>query len=434
MDFAEAVEYHEQIKQYGSVLGLESIRELMHELGDVWNRQKIIHVAGTNGKGSVCCFLASILRQAGYHTGQYSSPAVFDLREVYQTDGQWITEEAYAHCMTEVREACERMVRRGLSHPTVFEVETAVAFLYFYNSGCDVVLLETGMGGSTDATNLITEPVLSVLVSVGMDHMGFLGDTLEQIAQVKAGIIKEGRPVVLAPQKPEAEAVFLKAAEAHHAPVWQTVLPECVKTQEDTDTGIRSFHDHRLGVYQICMAGAYQRENSAVAIEAAYALRELGWKISEEQMRQGLRKAVWQGRMERLLKNPLFYIDGAHNVDAAVQLRETIQEQFAKKRRIGIMGVMADKEYPEMLQILMPYFDEIHTITPDNLRALPSQKLAEAIRKEFPQIGVYPHETVAAAVQEAIAHGTPEDVILAFGSLYSLKEVKEACYDSRQHP
>ena len=196
MTYDEAVEFADSTKKYGSILGLESIRNLMQELGNVQEQLHIIHVAGTNGKGSVCAFLSAALTEAGYQVGRYNSPAVFERREVFRIGETMISKEEYAAVFERVQTACEVLKKRGCPHPTVFEVETAAAFLWFYEKKCDLVLLETGMGGETDATNLITHPVCSVLTSIGMDHMQYLGNTIEEIAKVKAGIIKKGCPVV----------------------------------------------------------------------------------------------------------------------------------------------------------------------------------------------------------------------------------------------
>ena len=191
MTYDEAVEFADSTKKYGSILGLESIRNLMQELGNVQEQLHIIHVAGTNGKGSVCAFLSAALTEAGYRVGRYNSPAVFERREVFRIGETMISKEEYATVFERVQTACEVLTKRGCPHPTVFEVETAAAFLWFYEKKCDLVLLETGMGGETDATNLITHPVCSVLTSIGMDHMQYLGNTIEEIAKVKAGIIKK---------------------------------------------------------------------------------------------------------------------------------------------------------------------------------------------------------------------------------------------------
>lgn len=425
MNYTEAVQFHEETKKYGSVLGLDSIRALMHELGDVWKELNVVHIAGTNGKGSVCCFLASVLTEAGYLAGQFNSPEVFDLREVYQIGGEWIRKEEYAACMEEVKAACEKMAQKNLSHPTVFEIETALAFLWFFRKKCDIVLLETGMGGDTDATNLIQRPLCSVFTSISLDHMDFLGDSIERIAEVKSGIIKENCPVVTTNQLPEAERILRRKAAERHA-VWHTAP----KTEDcNIRCGRLSFRYPNLGEVKLSMTGSYQTANAALAIKTLQILEECGYFVTKAQMLRGLEAAKQRGRFECLSNMPLFYIDGAHNAAAAEELRVSMMRHFPDKKRIGIMGVMADKPYREMIRILRPVFEEIYTVTPDCRRSLPAKRLAEewrmqglsAIDKESVQ------DAVKTACERAKACGK-ESVVTAFGSLYYLKEVKRALY------
>lgn len=451
MTFEEAAEWHEETKKYGSVLGLEKIRNLMHELEDVWKKLKIVHIAGTNGKGSVCCFLASALREAGYKTGQFNSPAVFDPREVYQIDGTWIGEDDYAECMSQVKAACGRMTARGQGHPTVFEIETAAAFLWFYREKCDIVLLEAGMGGSTDATNLIERPLLSVLTPVSMDHMEFLGGSLEEIAKVKSGIIKCGCPVVSAPQPIAVEKIFRNAARKKNASYRQAAVVSQSRTEICEPRGVTSeggaerrfeeagapllcYRHPSLGEVRLSMTGSYQAENSSLAIETLLLLCELGYSMTEEQILTGLLNARWPGRFECVCESPLFYIDGAHNKDAAIKLRETLTTHFPDRRKIGIMGVMADKAYGEMLDGLRGVFERIYTVTPEHPRALPAEALAEAARSRG--IEGIAKESVEQAVRDACKDAAEEGkgaMAAAFGSLYYLREVKLALHEIRRN-
>lgn len=427
MTFEEAVEWQEETKRYGSVLGLENIRCLMHEWQDVWKKLNIVHIAGTNGKGSVCCFLASVLREAGYKTGQFNSPAVFDRREVFQIDGRRIKKDDYAVCMEQVKAACGRMTAKGQNHPTAFEIETAVALLWFYRERCDIVLLEAGMGGSTDATNLIERPLCSVLTSVSKDHMGFLGNSLEQIAEIKSGIIKYGCPVVSAPQLPEVERIFRNAAREKNAPYYQA---KKISAEAGRGKSRLCYLHPLLGEVCLSITGSYQAENSSLAIETLLLLRKLGYSMTEEQMLAGLKKAYWQGRFECICEKPLFYIDGAHNTDAAIKLKETLTTCFPSERRIGIMGVMTDKAYGEMLDSLRDVFGRIYTVTPENPRALPAEALAEAAQSRG--IEGIAEKSVEQAVRAACEEAAKESggtMVTAFGSLYYLKEVKRALHE-----
>lgn len=430
MDYLQAVAYHEDAKVYGSILGLGSIRSLMGELGDVWRDLKIVHVAGTNGKGSVCCFLSSIFREAGYRVGQFSSPAVFDLREVYQVDGRWIGKEAYASCMERVAAACKSMCNKGLRHPTVFEVDTALAFLWFSQMKCDIVLLETGMGGGTDATNIIQEPLCSVVTSIGMDHMEFLGSSLAEIARAKAGIIKDGCPVVTAVQPEEAQGVLEDAAKKHGA-----ICRRAAKINDWLIEGDKLYYLHpAFGEVCLSMTGAYQADNSSLALEAAFLLKTDYRRLTSDAIRRGLQTAMIPGRFERLCLEPEIYLDGAHNVDAAKKLRMTLEHNLAGKHRIGIMGVMADKCYGEMVDRLHGMFQEIYTVTPRNPRALPAEKLAEEIKKRQGRAKSYTE--IEKAVRDAVVMAKEEKdgcVVVVFGSLYYLREVRQAVYEMEKH-
>lgn len=425
MNYKQAEEFHEAAKSYGSVLGLDNIRALMHELDDIWRDLKIAHIAGTNGKGSVCCFLASALTEAGYRAGQFNSPAVFRRREVFKIGGQEISKEEYASCMEEVADACGRMQKKGLNHPTVFEVETALAFLWFYRKKCDIVLLETGMGGSTDATNLIEAPLCSVFAPIGMDHTNFLGDSLARIAEVKSGIIKKNCPVVSARQQEEAETVLREKARRQNAPY--DTSPAIGESW--LENGRLCYTHPDLGKLKLCMTGHYQIENSALAIKALERLREYGFSCTDGQIRRGIERARWAGRFECVCESPLFYIDGAHNAEAAEQLKLSLLQLNPHMRRIGIMGVMADKPYGKMLDILLPLFEEIYAVTPDQKRALPSEVLAEEIKRR----GVRAVATGSArlAVRHAYeaAKKETDTMAVAFGSLYYLREVKDAFYE-----
>lgn len=423
MNYTEAVQFHEEAKKYGSVLGLDSIRALMNELGNDFQKLRFVHIAGTNGKGSVSCFLASVLKEAGYLTGQFNSPAVFDLREVYQINGKWMDPSDYASCMEEVALACEKMLQKGHSHPTVFEIETALAFVWFIRKRCEIVLLETGMGGDTDATNLIEQPLCSVFSSIRMDHMDFLGDSIEKIAKVKSGIIKKNCPVISVKQPIEAEKVLRQKANAMHA-VYHTV-PE--RKESKIKNGKLCFWYPGLLELKLFMTGSYQSENASLAIKTLQVLREFGYVISNEQIRKGIETAKWSGRFECLLESPKFYIDGAHNVAAAEELKISLQKNFPNQKRIGIMGVMEDKPYRDMIKILLPVFEKIYTVTPDNPRALPAERLAEEWKKTGGTASAKP--SVSEAVKNAYdaARSSQNDcMILAFGSLYYLKEVKDA--------
>lgn len=421
MTYDEAVEFADSTKKYGSILGLESIRNLMQELGNVQEQLHIIHVAGTNGKGSVCAFLSAALTEAGYRVGRYNSPAVFERREVFRIGETMISKEEYAAVFERVQTACEALKKRGCPHPTVFEVETAAAFLWFYEKKCDLVLLETGMGGETDATNLITHPVCSVLTSIGMDHMQYLGNTIEEIAKVKAGIIKKGCPVVALKQGDSVCEVIKNKAEECGS---RCVLVEVPQYMQEAPIWGTTLQDVHYGSVHTALGGVWQRENLSLALAVLKLLEESDYSITKEAVQSGIAKTIWHGRYEVLQTEPLFIIDGAHNPIAAKRLKQTIEKDFTNREIIYIIGVLADKEHEKMLRLLLPGAKAVFTVTPDSPRALDGESLAKEAQKYADNIWYVPD--IGKAVKMAKETAKESDVILAVGSLSYLKEVKKA--------
>ncbi len=423
----EIQEFLDETGKLGSVLGLESIRELMNELGNVQEKLNVIHVAGTNGKGSVCAMVATVLQEAGYRVGMYTSPAVFGRREQYQVNGQLISEQEFAEIFTSVRNACDRIKAKGGQQPTLFEVETAAAFLYFYRQRCQAVLLETGMGGALDATNIIRKPLVSVLTSISMDHMKFLGNSLEEIARVKAGIIKEnGFAAAVRPGQEQVRKILEEVCRKKKAVL---VYAEKEKAQNmHMEKEFLCFSYQEYGEIRLSMQGAYQIENGICAIEALEVLRKQGFQIGTSHIRQGLEKARWAGRFSRLSQKPLVMIDGAHNEDAAKKLRETLKIGFTNYKIIYIIGVLADKEYDKMLRIMMPLAWKVFTVTPNHPRALDGAVLAQKAKEYHSDVVCC--GTISEAASQAFdcaGNETAEEkvMILAFGSLSYLGEIRE---------
>ena len=430
MNYSEARKFVEETTKYGSILGLETIKTLLDELGNPQDKVKIVHVAGTNGKGSVFTFVQNVLLKAGYHVGRYASPAVFEYRDIIQFDGKNITEEEFAKYMTNVKSACDRMVSQGKHHPTSFEVETALAYLYFSNKPCDIVLIETGMGGETDATNVEKEALCSVITSISLDHMQFLGNTVEEIAKVKAGIIKENSDVVVSNQDKSIINVIESQAAVKNSKVVVANEPYNIKI----DGYITSFdyvtaNDKKLSV-KISMMGAYQLINACTAIETLEILRSKGYDITDENIIEGMKNAKWPGRMEVVKEQPLIVIDGAHNPGAAIKLKESIEMYFTNKRIAFIMGVLADKDYSEEIKIVALLAKKIFTITPDNKRALNGEALALAVADSNKNVTFEP--TLEEAVKEAenLYKNNEIDMILAFGSLSYLGDLKDIINDA----
>lgn len=423
MKYQEALDYIEIIQSYGIAPGLDNIRKLCQLIGNPQEKLRFVHIAGTNGKGSVLAYISTIMKCAGYRVGRYISPTITEYRERIQVNGRNITKEALCEGLELIRDACCKLVEQGGTHPTPFEVETALGFWYFVRQGCDIVVLETGMGGLSDATNLIQNTEVAVLTSISMDHMKFLGNSIAAIAGQKAGIVKPGCHVVSAMQKDEAMEVI--RLEAH-----QKDCPLCV-AEENRITNLKrgkgkniacQKFDYRtakgivLKGLEIHLAGVVQPENAILALEAVYALQEKGYSVTEDAIRKGLCRTVWQGRFSVIAQKPLFVVDGAHNEDAAKKLARSVEFYFTNRRIIYIMGMLRDKEYEKVIRLTREYADQIITITPpENPRAMSAYELAQEIAKVHPKVTAV--DSLEEAVEMARLLAKPEDVILAFGSL-----------------
>lgn len=423
MNYREARQFIDRVSVRGSELGLATITNLLALLGNPQDDLKFIHIAGTNGKGSVLAYLSSVLEEAGYTVGRYISPTLFSYRERIQINQQRIGREDFARLAGRVEAAMEQMRERGMSLPTVFEVETAISFLYFREKQCDLVLLETGMGGRLDATNVIKTPVLTILASISMDHMEFLGNTLSEIAWNKAGIIKPEIPVVSAHQEPEAAAVICQEAEKNRTSC-AFVDPEEIREIEYGVERQRFTYGGYEGV-EIRLAGLHQIDNAALALLGIAALKRQGYEISEQAVFAGMQKTAWKGRFSVIHREPFVILDGAHNPDAAVRLREAILNYFPNQKKYYIFGVFSDKEYDKIIEITAGLAERIFTVeTPGNPRALPAEELARAVSRKNPSVEA--QKSIADAVEKSFAAAEREDVILAFGSLSFLSEVERA--------
>ena len=419
MTYEEARRFLENCNQYAGELTLEPLREMLRRLGNPQDKLSFVHIAGTNGKGSILAYVSTILFKAKYRVGRYVSPTIFGYRERIQVNGVSISREDLTRLTEKVERVGAQMLSEGLRHPTMFEAETAVAFLYFLEQGCEIVVLEAGMGGRTDATNVIQNTLVAVLASISMDHMGFLGDTLFEIAENKAEIIKPGCMVVSVKQMEEAERAVMERSKKVGCSV---VVADDAAVHRKRGLFQQTFDYKEQESVEIALSGEYQFINAVAALEVVEALRKKGYQIPEEAVRSGLKETVWKGRFTVVAKEPYVIVDGAHNRDAAKRLRETIEQYLSDKRLIYIMGVLADKEYERVIEETVSFASEIVTVmTPDNERALPAEKLAEAVAKYH--VPVQAAESIADAVERAYALARKEDVILAFGSLSYLGEL-----------
>lgn len=422
MNEREAYEYIDGIGSFGIVPGLDSIRELCGRLGDPQKGLKFVHIAGTNGKGSVSTFIAAALRSAGYRVGRYISPVIFEYREKIQVNDSYISKRALCQGLDQIKEACDGMGGSGLPHPTLFEVETALAFWYFREKKCDIVVLETGMGGLSDATNIIENTLAAVIASVSMDHMKFLGNTPEKIAEQKAGIIKKGCHVVSLRQDSAVMQVIEKKSAEEGC---ELTIADPARARHIRYGLERQRFDY--GTYkslEISLAGQYQIDNGVLALETLKALAEKGFPVREDRLREGFASARWPGRFTVIGKKPYFVVDGAHNEDAARRLAESLRFYFAGKKIIYIMGMFRDKEYEKVIVLTHELADQIITVaTPGNPRALSAYELAQAVARYHPNVTAV--DSLEEAVEMSYLLAGREDVIVAFGSLSFLGGLME---------
>lgn len=414
MKYEEAVEYMESLNSYGIVPGLSNIENLCEALGNPQKDLKFVHIAGTNGKGSTLAYISTVLKSAGYKVGRYVSPTIFEYRERIQINGRPISKKALCEWVERIKEACDNLCAAGKKHPTSFEAETALAFAYFKEQGCDIVVMECGMGGRLDATNIIENTLVSVLASISMDHMQYLGKTLEAIAAEKAGIIKSGCPVVSALQEEAAMQVIEKIANEKGCKLTVAQPAEVKKVRYGLEK--QRFDYKTWKNLEITLAGNHQIDNALLAIKVLEELNDLGYAVSEKALRKGLQETKWPGRFTVVGKKPYFIVDGAHNADAAKKLAETIEFYFTNRRIIFIMGVFRDKEYDTIIEQTHKYADQIITVaTPGNARAMSAYELATEVAKVHPDVTAV--DSIEEAVEISYLLAGKEDVILAFGSL-----------------
>jgi dihydrofolate synthase/folylpolyglutamate synthase len=421
LDHIEALEYIRESLKFGSILGLERIEGLLERMDNPHRKLKYVHVAGTNGKGSTVAFISSILMAAGYSVGTYTSPSIERFNERIRVNGEDIENEALARITTDIRDHIENMESEGLENPTEFEITTVLAFQYFVDKACDIVVLEVGLGGRLDSTNVIESPEVCVITTIDFDHMEILGNTLALIASEKAGIIKQGSDVVMYPQDEEAEKVIYQKADSVGAKVRKAEFESIHILASDVFS--QTFNYRELKGLTIRLAGLHQTRNASVAIEAAKLLKEKGWVIEEASIRRGLESSRWPGRFELLCEEPIFIADGAHNSQGVAMLRGNLEQLFPDRKITFIMGVLADKDYSEMISEMAPIAQRFITVDVDNKRALPCEELAEII-EEMDMEAIAAHD-VHTAIRLAILLAGNDGVICSFGSLYYVGKVRE---------
>ncbi|MDD5922578.1 MAG: bifunctional folylpolyglutamate synthase/dihydrofolate synthase [Eubacteriales bacterium] len=431
MTYEEALSFLNAPKYSATRPGLGPVSELMKRLGNPEKHMKYVHITGTNGKGSTAAFIESALRESGYRTGLYTSPFIERFTERIRVCGEEIPEDDLARLTEMVREASLSMLSDGLTEPTVFEMVTAVAFLYFLERKCDIVVLEVGMGGRLDATNIIPSSEVSVITRIAMDHMEFLGNTLAEIAYEKAGIIRENGITVTCREDPEAAAVIEKTCRERSSRLVTADASGVRLLKQDLSGQEYSLPESEGTRIQIRKLGTYQIQNSLTAYTALEQMKERWPRLTEDTIHRGLLKAEWPGRLELMREDPVFLIDGAHNPNGVEALTESLRTLFPGEKFVFVAGVLKDKDYPAMFQMTDPLALRYFTVTPDSPRALPAEELRDFLRERDMDAESFDSVEEAARTAWNLATEPSESGILeppkviAFGSLYYIGELRK---------
>lgn len=418
MTAQQAIEFIHSVSWKGSIPGLERTQELLRRMGDPQKKLKFVHIAGTNGKGSTAAMTASILQKAGYRTGLYTSPYIYRFNERMQINGQPIADEELGRITAWVKPLAQSMD----DVPTEFELVSAIAFAYFQQNGCDIVVLEVGMGGSLDSTNVIDAPEVAVITNIGLDHTDVLGKTVEQIARTKAGIIKPGCHVVAYRGTPGVEAVLEEVCIEQGAELSFANFDGLRLISHSLEGQVFDCGERKM--LELPLLGVHQLHNASVVLSVADALTERGWQITEQNIYDGIREVSWPGRFDIVGRDPLFIIDGGHNPQCIEALAKNIRDYLADRKIIALTGVLADKDYVEMYEPILPLVEEFVCITPPNPRKLEAAELAAYLRKAGATATAC--DSIPEGVKTAIKKAGKSGVVLSFGSLYTIGQIHDA--------
>lgn len=428
MNYIEAIDYIKDTAKFGSKLGLERTEKILEYLGNPHKKIKTIHIAGTNGKGSTTAMLTKILVESGYKVGCYISPYIEEFEERIQINNENIPKDDLAEIVTEVSKAVEKVIEGDYGNPTEFEIITCAGFLYFERNKVDFAVVEVGLGGRLDSTNVIN-PVLSVIGSISLDHVQILGDTIEKIAFEKGGIIKENTKVVLYPQQESVAKVIEEICESKSAP-----LVKVIKENAEFE-GVSETADGQIiqklkvvtvkDIYNIELAllGVHQVQNCNVVINCCEALMDMGVKIRKDAILRGLKLVKWPGRLEIMRRNPLVVIDGAHNIDGINKLTESIDKYFEYNKMVLILGILADKQVDDMVKTICPKAAKVIAVTPHSERA----ELSEDLMKK---VLLYNEDCEAVmdyeeAYEKALNYCEEGDMLVISGSLYMVGDMRK---------
>lgn len=424
MDYSNTLDYIEKLSGLGSKLDLERINEILERLGRPQDKLKAVHVAGTNGKGSVSSMISQMLISAGYKTGLYTSPHLEKYNERYVINNNEISDSDFVKYMYIIKECADNMDKEPVGRPTVFEQLTALAFLYFADKNVDYAVIEVGLGGRFDATNVIKSPLLSVITSISFDHMEYLGNTIESIAFEKGGIIKEGRPTVLYRQDLKVYNVIKGLCDERHSQLYYLNSGTTEIKRQDINGTVMSVRNDLYEYDNIVLplVGEYQIKNCETALLAAYALKKEGVILSDENILNGIKSTKWNGRMEICKKEPMVIIDGAHNADGINMLVKSIKQYFSDKRIVLLMGVLGDKDYEKMAAQIVPLAETTVITQPDSNRALSVEGFKKIVERYCEN--VYGFENIDEAYGFALNLTGKDDVLICAGSLYLIGRLR----------
>ena len=419
MTVTEALDFINSVSWKGNVPGLSRTFGLLERMGDPHKDLKYIHIGGTNGKGSTAAMISTILRKAGYRVGLYTSPHIYCFNERIQINGQNITDSDLAAVTEYVKPIAQSM---GSDIPTEFELVFCIAVEYFKRKGCDIVVTEVGMGGELDATNVIPAPEVAAITNIGLDHTGFLGNTVEEIALTKAGILKSGSSAVIYPSCPSVEAVLETVCKERNIPCRKADFSAIIPVSHALEG--QTFHCGKYKDLILPLLGMHQLYNACMVLNMVDVLQEKGWNITEEHIREGLKDTFWPGRFHIVSRDPLFIIDGGHNPQCLEALVKNIEDYLQDRKIIALTGVLADKDYGDMYKPVLPYISQFVCITPPNERKLEANELAAHLQAVGAKAAAC--ETIREGVQTAKALAGKDGVVLCFGSLYSIGDIQNA--------
>lgn len=427
MRYEEAMNYIQEIGKLGSTYGLERTYRLLYHLGNPQEQIKIVHIAGTNGKGSTTSMITSLLMGKGYKVGMYTSPFIEEFEERIQINRVNIPKERLGILMDKLKIAVDKVVEEDYKHPSEFEIITCLMFLYFYEEKVDYAVVEVGLGGRLDSTNVI-KPIISVITSISYDHTNLLGNTLEEIASEKAGIIKSGVPVVIYPQKSNVLEVIKDKAEKEESKL--IAIDEKDANLKEIVSGIEHFQivnlkiNNNVYTVNLPLLGVHQINNLLLAVTTFIEISKLeGFSISNEEINNSIKNVKWLGRLEVLKNEPLVVIDGAHNIQGITTLRENVQKYFKYKNIILLLGILADKDVEEMVKVISPIAKSVYALTPHSERAELSEDLRLEILKYNKNCRAF--EIYEDAYREALKEAEKDDLILISGSLYMIGDMRK---------